>query len=213
MIFYNLRSNSRMYGLRNRVILYNFKRSLTNLNKNLYIHSRYQTKNWRKNQDWYNTGKGNECELYQRNLIEKITNQKCDKTNLRINMEDYSLKSKKNPFSQKNGFEWTEDFDDIQEKDNKILHYNLKMVCDNGGSQTRTLREVYHFIKCQLENLLKYNKKNSNKYFINILDGDQSYKRKQNFDYLTNLKRYESISDKVFVGDIKSFDKWYNKLF
>jgi len=84
------------------------------------------------------------------------------------------------------------------------------MVCNSGGSQTRTLREVYHFVKCQLEYLLKQ-KKSSNKYFINILDGDQSYKRKQNFSYLLNLKKYKSICNRIFVGDIKSFDKWYNK--
>ena len=34
--------------------------------------SEIQTKNWRKNQNWYKGGKHNECELYQRNLIEKI---------------------------------------------------------------------------------------------------------------------------------------------
>ena len=211
MRFYNLKSNTRVYNLRNRYLLYNFKKNSINLNKNLYTDSRYQTKNWRKNQDWYNTGKKNECELYQRKLIETITNKKCEKTNLRINMENYSLKKHIYPLTQENGFEWTEDFDGIQEKNNKILYYNLKMVCDNGGSQTRTLREVYHFVKCQLEYLLKHKKKSSNKYFINILDGDQSYKRKQNFKYLTNLKRYKLICNKIFVGDIKSFDKWYNQ--
>jgi hypothetical protein len=28
-----------------------------------------QTKVWRKNQDWYNNGKSNECEIYQRGIF------------------------------------------------------------------------------------------------------------------------------------------------
>lgn len=32
-----------------------------------------QTKNWRKKQPWYKTGKSNECEKYQIDLIKKIT--------------------------------------------------------------------------------------------------------------------------------------------
>ena len=54
-----------------------------------YIHQRYiqiakssnQTKEWRKKQEWYNSGKSNECEKYQINLLEKIIGQKLDKTN------------------------------------------------------------------------------------------------------------------------------------
>ena len=63
MRFYKLRSNSRMYSLRNRVVLYNFKRSSSNFNKIPYINSKYQTKEWRQSQPWYKTGKRNECEL------------------------------------------------------------------------------------------------------------------------------------------------------
>ena len=86
------------------------------------------------------------------------------------------------------------------------------MICSSGGAQTRSLREVYHFIKYQLEYLLKQ-KKNSNKYFINILDGNESYKRKHNFKYLTNLPKYKFICNRIFIGDIKSFNKWYNKYY
>lgn len=35
--------------------------------------SKLQTKEWRKSQDWYKGGKRTECDLYQRNLIKKIT--------------------------------------------------------------------------------------------------------------------------------------------
>ena len=36
------------------------------------------------------------------------------------------------------------------------MYINFKMICDRGGSQTRSLREVYHFITTQL-NYLKQN--------------------------------------------------------
>ena len=57
--------------------------------------------------------------------------------------------------NNKNGFEFTEDFDGkvIMKTHNKInitIYFNLKFCCDAGGAQTRTLREVYHFIKCQI---------------------------------------------------------------
>ena len=211
MRFYNLRSNSRIYNLRNRRILYNFKKNY--INKNLYTGSKYQTKEWRKNQIWYKTGKKNECELYQREIIQKITKKKCKKTNLRINIENYSIIKKTHPLIENNGFEWTEDFDGIQKKINNIFYYNLKMVCNSGGAQTRTLREVYHFIKCQYEYLLKHPNDVEKKYFINILDGNESYKRKKNFNYLKKLDKYNSISNQIFIGDIKTFDKWYNKFF
>ena len=40
--------------------------------KKVSISSYYQTKNWRKNRDWYKNGKSNECEKYQILLINKI---------------------------------------------------------------------------------------------------------------------------------------------
>ena len=45
------------------------------------------------------------------------------------------------------------------------------MICGSGGSQTRTLREVYHFISAQqryLEQELSFKI-----IFVNILDGDE----------------------------------------
>jgi hypothetical protein len=50
------------------------------------IESKYQSKNWRINQNWYINGKKNECELYQLSCIEHIMNIKLVKTNLRFNI-------------------------------------------------------------------------------------------------------------------------------
>lgn len=55
----------------------------------------YQTKDWRKNRNWYKNGKSNECEKYQINLIEKIIAIKLMKTDDRINMETNKIISKK----------------------------------------------------------------------------------------------------------------------
>ena len=48
--------------------------------------SSYQTKLWRQKQKWYRGGKHNECELYQRDLIEKITKLPCNKSDKRFNI-------------------------------------------------------------------------------------------------------------------------------
>ena len=155
-------------------------------NNILITPSKMQTKNWRKQQEWYSNGKHNECEIYQRNLIKKITNQDVLKTNLRFHIISYDLIEKKYPNKEIDGFEYTEDLDgyqlfkDINDIPKYQIYYNLKMICEAGGAQTRSLREIYTFIRCQLEYLLKNknNNMNTKTYFINILDGDQGYKNR-----------------------------------
>ena len=77
------------------------------------------------------------------------------------------------------------------------------MIYDRGGSQTRSLREVYHFITTQL-NYLK-----QNILFINILDGDESYRNMDKFKYLLSKPDYLTIKN-IFVGDMKTFYDWFN---
>lgn len=168
-----------------------------------------QTKEWRKLQDWYKGGKKNECETYQKELINLITKDftKFNKTNLRLNKETYQINYKKNIFTYEDGFEYTEDFDILQHNDNKIFLYNLKMVCNQGGSQNRTLSEVYEFIRLQLGHLIKFKPKDL--YFINILDGDTSNKKKLQFNYLINKEKYNKYKNKIFIGDMYEFSKWY----
>ena len=74
-------------------------------------------------------------------------------------------------------------------------------MCDNGGAQTRTLREVYHFIKCQFNYLIKYN--NTNIKFINILDGDTCYKNMDKFNYLLNKNK--AYNKYIFIGSLYDF--------
>jgi hypothetical protein len=165
--------------------------------------SYYQTKDWRTNRPWYITGKSNECEKYQINLIEDMLKNKWNKTYDRINMDTIEIMEKQNPMIYDNGYEWSENFDGKLEVNNMVYYFNLKFVCGQGGSQTRTLREVYHFIEHQMEYLLKYNNKNT--YFINILDGDTCYNNIHKFHYLLNKEKYKHIKNYMYIGDLNNF--------
>ena len=174
------------------------------IRKKILIPSSYfQTKNWRKNRKWYKNGKSNECEKYQINLIEKIIKVKLNKTDDRIFFENNEIISFRNPIIYNNGYEWSENFDGKIINRANIFYFNLKFVCDCGGSQTRTLREVYHFIKYQLEYLVKFNI--TNMYFINILDGDNSYNSINKFNFLIDKEKYKYYKNNIFIGSLYDF--------
>ncbi len=168
----------------------------------------YQTKIWRQQRSWYATGKSNECEIYQIRMIEQIIHQKWVKTQDRIHMRKLLISPKKYPMRYDDGFEYTETFDGIQYANNKTIYYNLKFVCGAGGAQTRTLREVYHFIESQLKLLLESD--DPNIYFVNILDGNESYKAMSKFNYLLTNKQYTKIKKNIFIGDLASFQIYYS---
>jgi hypothetical protein len=192
LLFYNKMTNSKMVSL--------------NITK-----SKNQTKVWRQSQTWYKNGKSNECELFQRNIVENITNLKCSKSNIRLNTDTLAFEDKKYPMKDIDGFDWTEDFDGYQEINNLKLYMNLKMICDKGGSQTRTLREVYHFVKTQLEYLLLH-PEIKDTYFMNILDGDESFRNMDKFKYLLSKEKYALVKDYIFVGNMEEFSFKFNSL-
>ena len=164
-----------------------------------------QSKKWRKTQDWYSGGKRTECENYQKSLITSITKTQCKKTYARIREDTNTLELCSQPYKDEFGFEYTENFDIVQKIRGKNLFYNLKMVCDRGGAQTRSLRIVYYFIKAQIK-LLDQTKEYI---FINILDGDESSKNRDKFSYL--LSKYNA-HDNIFCGDMAEFKEWFLKL-
>jgi hypothetical protein len=179
------------------------------IKKNILLPSSYyQTKNWRKQREWYMNGKANECEKYQIYYIQKIIMESITKTNDRINMETIEIINKRMPNVYNDGFEWSENFDGKIIKNNNTYYFNLKFVCDSGGGQTRTLREVYHFIKYQMKYLLKYKSKNI--YFINILDGNTSHNNMDKYKYLYDKPKYKNIIKYMFIGDLYSFQKYIN---
>jgi len=176
------------------------------------ISSEIQNKKWRINQRWYKNGKSNECEKYQLMKLELLINQKIKtKTNLRLNFGSCKLEINKNPLSKKFGFDYTEDIDGYWEVNQINIYLNLKFICDSGGAQNRSIREVYHFIRLQCEYLLQ-----NDGCFVNILDGDTCYK----FTYLNYNKkaslldildevRYKNIKNRIYIGDTYNFMNWY----
>jgi hypothetical protein len=167
--------------------------------------SKNQTKEWRKSQLWYITGKSNECEKFQKLNIESLTRKKLNLTYDRINIENSTVVECRCPLKNKNGFEFTENFDGVQFTNCKKLYYNLKFVCDSGGAQTRTLRETYHFIKHQII----ISNSTPNTYYINILDGDSCHSSKNKFEYLLEKAQNKN----VFIGDTVDFYSWYKNTF
>ena len=147
----------------------------------------------------------NECEKYQIILLEKIIGINLMKTDDRINMETNEIISKKHPMINNDGYEWSEKFDRFLLINNSKYYFNLKFVCDSGGAQTRTLKDVYHFIKNQMEYLIKFNV--NNVYFINILDGDTSSNNIGKFNFLRNKEKYINIIKYIFIGSLYDFQR------
>jgi hypothetical protein len=182
------------------------------------ISSKLHTKTWRKGQEWYTGGKKNECEKFQRALLEKGLGCEVLKTNIRLDVIEYNLKEETKPLTKRGGFKYTEDFDGTWENLGSVFYANFKMICDSGGAQTRSIREVYHFLICQHMYLL--NNPGNNVYFVNIIDGDQGYKfTYKNFDEnqasLNDIQldeKFVDVIDRVYIGDMKNFWSWYNKL-
>lgn len=192
-----------------------------------------QTKDWRMAQSWYIDGRHNECEILQRKQVEFVMDVPCAKTNLRFNTETFALQTMTRPLDHENGFEWTEDFDGLSIIGNKKFYFNFKFICDAGGAQTRSLREVNHFMKCQLEYLHKdvlveqilaekalaeqalvleekdTPEKSDEVYFVNILDGNTVMKHLSKFKFLVGKEKYTEVSDRVFIGDMYTFRTWY----
>jgi len=119
------------------------------------------------------------------------------------------MQSNPTPMKCVDGFDWTEDFDGFIQLKELDYYFNLKMVCGAGGAQTRTLREVYHFIKSQLEHLL-ISPESHSVHFVNILDGNASHKVMSKFNYLIELDKYNQIKNRVYIGDLYGFQQWFS---
>ena len=129
---------------------------------------------------------------------------------MRINTRTHNMEKLSNPNTQNNGFDYTEDFDALQIYNNNKIYFNFKCVVGSGGAQTRSLREVFHFVKSQLEYSL--NNKTKNIYFANILDGDESCKHMDKFKYLLSLSEYKYIKKYIYVGELKNVFEWIDKV-
>lgn len=153
-------------------------------------------------------------ENYQRQTISTLTKIPCLKTNIRINLRNNTLKEICYPNKHSDGFDYSENFDGIQTISTKSIYINLKCVVGSGGSQTRSLREVYWFIEGQLNVLLNQSRSIAPNtiYFANILDGDQASSVFDKFNYLLDLPTYSSIKEYIYVGDLKNYFNWFDSI-
>ena len=150
-------------------------------------------------------------EAYQRAKVAEGTGHPCSKTRMRINWREKKLVAVAQPNRLDNGYDLTEDFDGLQELDaaGARVYINFKCIADAGGSQTRSLREVYHYVEAQLEVLLTSGEANGPRIlFANILDGDAAAKALRHFAYLLSLPAYSSVRNYVYVGDLRGYFDW-----
>ena len=153
-------------------------------------------------------GQAHNAERFQISAITHATGVECARTNVRINLRSYSLVSVARPNIKEDGFDYTENFDCVQQCGKKSIYINLKCIVGKGGFQTRSLREVYWFIEGQL-NVLRKEKQNCNIYFANILDGDECARVMDKFAYLIMQDKNRAYSKKIYVGDLKNYITWF----
>lgn len=171
-----------------------------------------QTGEWRNKQIWYKSGRHNECEKYQVKEIESITGFSMAKTRMRLHTDMLCMSSDNH--SKDEMFDWTENFDGVQDTERCKLYFNLKMICGQGGFQKRSLRDVYLFMKTQLRFLKKYYSVFSERekvYFINVLDGAGSYRYRCIFECLASKKEFRCVYKYFFCGDMSMFYDWHIK--
>ena len=129
----------------------------------------------------------------------------------------------KTPMNTCAGFDYTEDFDGIQVIGNSHLFYNFKNVVGCGGAQTRTMREVFHFIEaqCKVLNTLDDNSVYlyddtfniiNDVFFVNILDGDVIESKLDNFNYVFNFYPLR-VRERIYVGSNSNYKKWFSSRF
>lgn len=142
------------------------------------------------------------CENFQRQMIEWGTGFPCPKSgNVRINTETNEIRPIANPYSGLHGdYDWTEDFDGFQKILEFDVFYNFKSIVQDGGSQTRSLKCVYDFVKAQ-RNVIRSENVDKTTLFVNILDGKFCDK------HLNKFNRFKNESQ-IYVGDMYNYFDW-----
>lgn len=144
-------------------------------------------------------------EEFQRAMVVEGTGFPCSKTHVRINLRTNTLQDIAHPNTASNGFDYTEDFDGVQTPADTTVYLNFKCIVGKGGTQTRSLREVYWFVEGQLKYALTAPEK---VYFANILDGDEAHCAMSKFAYILSLPEFESVRHRVYVGDLRGYFAW-----
>lgn len=138
----------------------------------------------------------------------EFTNVNGCSTNKRLHMMKKRLVSynpqDESPFM--NELVLTEPFDKETVVDGVQTFIINKPITSNIVDGSWSARELYGFLRLQLDSLLTTN---DNVYFINIVSGSEYHQRQQQFNNLLNDDEYQSIIDKVFVGTQKELCEWF----
>jgi hypothetical protein len=90
-----------------------------------------------------------------------------------------------------------------RENDSKCrVFYNFKSIAESGGSQTRSLKAVYIFVKAQ-QKLIHSGNVDKNTLFANILDGHECSNKMELFRRFDNERQ-------IYVGDLFGYFEWLN---
>ena len=143
-------------------------------------------------------------EQWQRKQVEDGTGVACPKTKMRINVRTKTLHEIAQPNRRADGFDFTEDFDGVQTFGQTKVYLDFKSIVSAGGAQTRSLREVHHFVEGQLD----VAKTTSGILFANLLDGDESASHMDKFENLKQRPEYADVRDRVYVGDTRGYFTW-----
>ena len=145
-------------------------------------------------------------EKYQRKMVEEGTGTPCTKTDMRINLRTSEMKEIIHPNKRVDGFNYSENFDGLQQFNQTKIYLDLKSIVGKGGAQTRSLREVYWFIDGQ-SNVLKSTTEDIR--FANILDGDEAHNNMDKYEYLIGLPEFKMIDkNRIYIGDLKGYFDW-----
>lgn len=145
-------------------------------------------------------------EEFQRAMVVEGTGIPCSKTHVRINLRTNTLRDIAHPNTASDGFDYSEDFDGVQTIADTTVYLNFKCIVGKGGTQTRSLREVYWFVEGQLKYALTTTEK---VYFANILDGDEAHCAMPKFAYILSLPEFASVRAQVYVGDLRNYFAWF----
>ena len=148
-------------------------------------------------------------ENWQRCTLESIINACVPKSDhLRFNVINATLQPMRQFHDQTQPFAWTEDFDGMFIRNGQRYLVNFKFTNNGGGQQNRTMRELYHYIRTQVDYL--NNNPDCDDIILNILDGDALSPNIQHFQLILNGLD-QGIAGQIFIGDTYTLQQnWPN---
>jgi len=145
-------------------------------------------------------GRGkSEDEKFQKDYLEKhLGVQIKKKKDIRVNIDSGEIKIVKSSMQELDPSVWSEDFDGVFTKNGKECVVSFKMIPENGGSQNRSIKEVYWHIKACIKSVSLDNKIKVDK-FLFILDGELLSKHWQRMNDLIP----QELKEKFYIGPLK----------